>query len=104
MLTKYKIKLEKDGLTITQWVEPATTPQAPSSVAEGATLSAALPAVFPQSQKSNASLPGEGGSEAETPFSGGGGPFTSGEGPATIIGPIVFLCCPCHDAKTAKDD
>jgi hypothetical protein len=80
MLIEYKIKFEKDGLTITQRVEPSasvTPPVQPSAVGD-LTVAKHLPSAF------SAGKGGDGGPEIGP---GGGGPESS---PVTILGPIIF--------------
>jgi hypothetical protein len=117
MLTEYKIKLENDGLTITQRVEPGTSQPLPTF-----TASNALQASFQQSKSANAENkspnatspkpggsstgdPGPGGSTADDPGPGSGRFTGSGAAPITIIGPNIFICRPCsHLHQEEKEE
>ena len=99
MLIEYKVKFEKDGLTITQQVKQDSSrvqakPAAPVK-------QNALGASLQESQTPGiASRQAGGGPDEQDPGGGpdeqdpGGTPATGG-GPMTIIGPFIFLC-PCH--------
>jgi hypothetical protein len=100
MLTEYKIKLEKDGLTITQSLDSGT-----SQPLATFTASNALQASFQQSKSANAANPKSGGSAIDDPGPGGGGFTGSGAAPITIIGPNIFICCPCsHPHQEKKEE
>jgi hypothetical protein len=127
MLNKYKIKFENDGLTITQWIEPGTSRALPTFSGDNS-----LNGTFDESQKTNASVNAtnpaaagssgpspevlSGGSSGESPevLSGGSsgpspeigtGPFpgSATAAPITIIGPIIYMCCPNHNDKKEKE-
>jgi hypothetical protein len=122
MLTKYKIKLEKDGLTIMQWVEPGASSALPSFLGDNS-----LKETFDESKEANAASnagspavggssaespgegggrftgPGAGGSSAESPGEGGEFPGSATAAPITIIGPIIYMCCPCHNDKKENE-
>jgi hypothetical protein len=131
MLTEYKIKLEKDGLTITQRIE---------SISSRPTFQGgnSLPPSYQQCQSANAggtrvgcsgveaprggggfeaipggggfdSIPGEGGFKA-IPDGGGADSIPDGDGfnasgtaPITIIGPNIFMCCTCSKTHEKED-
>jgi hypothetical protein len=131
MLTEYKIKLEKDGLTITQRIESINS--RPTFLGGNS-----LPPSYQQSQNANTagtrvgcsgvepphggggfeaipggggfdSIPGEGGFKA-IPDGGTLGPVPDGEGfsasgtaPITVIGPNIFMCCTCSKPHEKKD-
>src|SRR5260370_40915489 len=80
MLIEYKIKFEKDGLTITQRVEPngSGTQRVPPSAMGDVTVAKHLGQSFAATK---------GGDSGSDPGPGGGGP---GSGPITILGPIIF--------------
>jgi hypothetical protein len=99
MLTEYKIKLEKDGLTITQRLDPGTSQPLPSF-----TASNALQASFQQSKSANAATPKSGGSAADDPGPGTGEFTGSGAAPITIIGPNILMCCPCSQIHKEKKE
>jgi hypothetical protein len=116
MLTEYKFKLEKDGLTITQRVEPGNSQPLPTFKANNA-----LQASFQESKSANAENkspnatspkpggssaddPGPGGSSADDPGPGGGRFGGTASAPITIIGPNIFMCCPCSHPHQEKQE
>jgi hypothetical protein len=118
MFTKYKIKLDKDGLTIMQWVNPGASRTTPALSGNNS-----LKETIAQSKQATAAKPAPGSSGAstdgasiESPGSGGDGFDSSieppgGDGfdssieppggrafpgagtgaPITIIGPNIFI-------------
>jgi hypothetical protein len=98
MLTEYKIKLEKDGLTITQRLDPGISQPLPTFAASND-----LQASFQQSKSANASNPKSGGSAADDPGPGGG-VGSAGAAPITIIGPNILICCPCSQIHKEKKE
>jgi hypothetical protein len=105
MLTEYKIKLEKDGLSITQRIEPTASQPLPVFAANNA-----LQASYErsknviESKNTNASNPKSGGSGLDDPGPGSGG-FTGSTGaPITIIGPNILMCCPCSQSHKEKKE
>jgi hypothetical protein len=99
MLTEYKFKLEKDGLTITQRLDPGNSEPLPTFKANNA-----LQASFQESKSVNATSPKSGGSTADDPGPGGGRIPGSGAAPITIIGPNIFICCPCSHPHNEKKE
>ena len=111
MFIEYKIKFQKDGLTITECIEPGST--APQ-VKEGTPVAQnALLASF-QASKAAASTSGQGGAPNAPPKGGGpneppkgGGPNEPPKGggaaadgaPITLIGPFIFLDGEGHHGK-----
>jgi hypothetical protein len=133
MLTEYKIKIEKDGLTITQRIEP-TSSQTPQTFLGGNSL----PSSYQQCQNPNSgettrigcsevkappgggggfeaipggggfdTIPGEGGFKAilgEDGLSATSGELASmGAAPITIIGPNIFMCCSCSKSHQENE-
>jgi hypothetical protein len=106
MFTKYKIKLDKDGLTIMQWVNPGASRTTPALSGNNS-----LKETIAQSKQATAAklAPGSAGASTdgasiESPGSGGdgfdssieppGGRAFPGAGtgaPITIIGPNIFI-------------
>jgi hypothetical protein len=106
MLTEYKFKLEKDGLTITQRLDPGNSEPLPTFKANNA-----LQASFQESKSANAenkspnvTSPKPGGSSADDPGPGSGRFTGSGAAPITIIGPNIFICCPCSHPHQEKQE
>jgi hypothetical protein len=107
MLIEHKIKLETNGLTITQRIESDF--QTPPVKNQAGLEQRVLGASFGASKAASAVNPPSaatkhvgGGNGAERPGGpGGGGPGDVGSGPVTIIGPII-LTYPPHSA--AGDD
>ncbi len=109
MLIEYQFKFERNGLTITQRVEPEDSE---SQAAEGVLAEEnSLKASFQESQKASAAMTAQsgGGGPVKKPGGGGGGPVKKpgggGSGPTgfgtaqiTIIGPFI-MCCPSDDPK-----
>ena len=105
MLIEYKIKMEKDSLTITQRVDPDSQTAPPKG--QAALEQNLLPASFAASQQTNPphpppvgtdpSQPVAGGAPIDRPRGPGGGPVPLSSGPVTVIGPFIFLC-PSHNA------
>jgi len=97
MLIEYKIKLQSDGLTITQRIEQGSSE---AQVKEGApVVQNSLPGSIQEIEAANAAASQRGGSPLDQ--NPGGGPADSGASPITIIGPII-LTLPPHSA-TASD-
>ena len=98
MLIEYKIKFEKDGLTITQRLaqSDSTAQVKPGVPVEGTLLpKSQAEIVAPPTAK-----PLQGGNPGDEPSSGTG-PNNLGTAPIILIGPIV-LCHP-HPAKDDKE-
>lgn len=106
MLIEYKVKYDKDGLTITEKIEGGSSGNQPKP---GAPIVAkSLAANFEESQTASAGTSTLGGGPNPSDIGGGPNPRDVGgagaglgSGPVTIIGPFIFLC-PHHHA--AKDD
>lgn len=98
MLIEYKLKFEKNGLTLTQRVEPEIrgTGGLTANFAEGNWLRAS----HQESQQANAAGPRSGSGPGD-PIQSGNGPFFEGAAPVTFIGPFI-ICCP-HEDSTKKD-
>ena len=97
MLVEYKIKFEKDGLTITQRLEPSgSTAQVKPGVPVEGNL---LPKLKAEIVAAPATQPLAGGDPTDGPSSGTGPDL--GTAPIILIGPIV-LCHP-HPAKDDKE-
>ena len=104
MLIEYKLKFEKNGLTLTQRIEPGTS----GSQGNAGTFTEenSLKASFQESKAATASGPKPGGGPGDEPGPGGHGPGDDpgpggsgfGTAPVTIIGPFI-LCCPSDDSK-----
>jgi hypothetical protein len=98
MLIEYKIKFEKDGLTIAQHIEPNSAPAAPPKATVSG-LPAAQQELGPVASNPLVTAAGPidkpgGGGPVDKP--GGGGPIDKpggggfGTAPIFILGPIVF--------------
>ncbi|MFL6464694.1 MAG: hypothetical protein ACJ73N_09835 [Bryobacteraceae bacterium] len=109
MLIEHKIKLETNGLTITQRIESGF--QTPPLKSQAGVEQKRLSTSFAASQAANA-VPSPsaaakhvgGGNRAENPRGpGGGDPGSSGSGPVTIIGPIILIC-PSRSATSSESE
>ena len=119
MLVEYQLKFEKNGLTITQRVEPSVSggQTSRSTFAEQNYLRAS----FQESKKAGTDTaplrpatspsaggggpvgpPNSGGGGPVGPPNSGGGPTGFGTAPVTFIGPFI-MCCPSDDSKSSKE-
>ncbi|MCZ2075193.1 MAG: hypothetical protein HUU41_08560 [Bryobacteraceae bacterium] len=87
MTVEYKIKFEKDSVTITQRVEPVASGaiSAQPDASDGATVSSALASSFDETLAMRPQS-AEGGGFQDPAGPGGGAPA----GPMVVFGPIVI--------------
>jgi hypothetical protein len=104
MLTEYKIKLEKDGLSITQRIEPALSAALPAFAANNALQESHQKSKNAiGSKNTSASSLTLGGSAIGDTGPGSGGIAGSDAAPITIIGPNILMCSPCHHVEKEKE-
>src|SRR5437764_1015613 len=101
MLIEHKIKLEANGLTITQRIESSGF-QTPPLKNQAGVIQRQLGSSHAASQAASAITPPSaatqhsgGGGFGDVRDPGGGGPDGFGSGPVTVIGPIILTCPPC---------
>jgi hypothetical protein len=124
MFTKYKIKMDEDGLTIMQWVSLGAGRAAPALSGDNslqATFHASKQAAAARLARSSSGTtaggasiepPGVGGASIEPPGVGGASIEPPGAGqfpgagagaPITIIGPNIFLGSSCQHIEKKKE-
>jgi hypothetical protein len=87
MLIEYKIKFEKDGLTITQRLEPRTSAQVKS---DAPVVDHILGETHEQSVAARAARPRKGSGPSDSPDIGTGPDGFGTTAPIILIGPIIL--------------
>ena len=104
MLIEYKIKFEKDGLTITQRLEPrAAAPVKPDApVPGGPAVEHILGETHKQSLAAHAARPRKAGGPGDSPDIGTGPDGFGTTAPIILIGPIILSPPPASADDEAK--